>query len=70
MLNVDEFESVFRAADKPRFAYAPPPLGRLLLLADLEGDAQQGGGVTMPASGVCTVGFVEAQYETAVEACL
>ncbi|MAQ15324.1 MAG: hypothetical protein CMN30_11090 [Sandaracinus sp.] len=42
MLNVDEFESVFRAADKPRFAYAPPPLGRLLLLADLEGDALAG----------------------------
>ena len=39
-------------------------------LPDLEGEAQQGGGATMPASGVCTVGFVEAQYETAVEACL
>ena len=39
MLNVDEFESVFRAADKKSFLYAPPSVGRVLLLSDLEGAA-------------------------------
>lgn len=39
MLNVDEFESVFRAADKKQFAFAPPKVSRLLVVADLEGDA-------------------------------
>lgn len=38
MLNVDEFESVFRAADKKTFAYGPPPVARILVVADLEGD--------------------------------
>lgn len=39
MLNVDEFESVFRAADKKTFVYGPPAVERLLLISDLEGDA-------------------------------
>ena len=39
VLNVDEFESVFRAADKAHFTYAPPSLGRVLVISDLEGDA-------------------------------
>jgi len=39
MLNVDEFESVFRAADKQRFVFAPPDVTKLLVVADLEGKA-------------------------------
>ncbi len=39
MLNVDEFESVFRAADKKQFAYAPPDVSQVLVVADLEGEA-------------------------------
>jgi len=39
MLNVDEFESVFRAADKKKFAFAPPDVSRVLVVTDLEGDA-------------------------------
>jgi len=38
MLNVDEFESVFRAADKKTFQLDPRPLERILLVSDLEGD--------------------------------
>ncbi|MEM9073127.1 MAG: hypothetical protein AAGE52_31775 [Myxococcota bacterium] len=37
MLNVDEFESVFRAADKKNFHYLPPNVKRILAIADLEG---------------------------------
>lgn len=42
MLNVDEFESVFRAADKKAFAYAAPRLERLLVVADVADDALEG----------------------------
>ena len=42
MLNVDEFESVFRAADKKAFAHAPPRLERLLVVADVAGDVLEG----------------------------
>jgi nucleotide-binding universal stress UspA family protein len=38
MLNVDEFESVFRAADKKKFVYDPPAVARILVVADLEGE--------------------------------
>lgn len=39
MLQVDEFESAFRSADKARFSYDRPKLTRALILSDLEGDA-------------------------------
>ena len=35
MLNVDEFESVFRAADKKLFRLAPPTISRVLVVHDL-----------------------------------
>lgn len=38
-------------------------------LPDLNGEVTQGDRVVMPASGVCTVGFVEAEYQTPVAAC-
>ncbi|MEM1415471.1 MAG: hypothetical protein AAGH15_11245, partial [Myxococcota bacterium] len=38
MLNVDEFESVFRAAAKQRFRFAPPRVETLLVVTDLEGE--------------------------------
>ncbi len=37
MPNVDQFESVFRAADKPSYAYARPAIQRVLLLSDQTG---------------------------------
>jgi len=40
MLRVDEFESVFRSADKERFTLAPPEVKRVLIVSDLEGDEQ------------------------------
>ena len=36
MLNVDEFESVFRSASKQSFTVAPPDPKRVLVLADIE----------------------------------
>mgnify|MGYP006982481094 CR=1 FL=1 len=33
---IDEFESVFRSADKPLFHLAPPPVRRALVLSDRE----------------------------------
>lgn len=38
MLKVDEFESAFRAADKPMFVLDAPPVGSVLLITDLEGE--------------------------------
>lgn len=38
MLNVDEFESVFRAADKPRFVLEKPTIERVLVVHDLAAD--------------------------------
>jgi hypothetical protein len=38
-------------------------------LPDLGGEVTQGDRVVIPASGVCTVGFVEAEYKTPVAAC-
>lgn len=35
MTNLDQFESVFRAAAKPTFALAPPALSRVMILSDL-----------------------------------
>jgi len=40
MLEVDEFESVFRSADKKPFRLAPPPVSKVLVISDLEGEAQ------------------------------
>lgn len=37
MLNVDEFESAFRAADKVSFRYVPPTVRRVLAIGDLTG---------------------------------
>ena len=37
MSSVDEFESVFNAAAKPVFQHAPPPLGKALVVTDLQG---------------------------------
>lgn len=37
MVNVDEFESAFRAADKKCFQYGPPDIRKVLLLGDLAG---------------------------------
>lgn len=36
MTNIDQFESVFRAADRVVFRYEPPAIGRLMLVTDLE----------------------------------
>ena len=41
MLNVDEFESVFRAAAKERFRFAPPEVATLLVVTDLEGEDEE-----------------------------
>ncbi|MDH5493376.1 MAG: hypothetical protein OEY14_15585 [Myxococcales bacterium] len=41
MLKVDEFESEFRRASKRRFLHCPPRIERVLILSDLEGDAQR-----------------------------
>ncbi|HJK93087.1 MAG TPA: hypothetical protein RMH26_20305 [Polyangiaceae bacterium LLY-WYZ-15_(1-7)] len=38
MLNVDEFESVFRAGYKKSFKFAPPEVGRILVVADVAGE--------------------------------
>lgn len=38
MTNLNTFESVFKAADKPVFAYAPVTLDRVLLVTDLTAD--------------------------------
>ena len=40
MLRVDEFESVFRSADKLRFELDPPEVKRILVVSDLEGEEQ------------------------------
>ena len=41
MLNVDEFESVFRAADKKIFTHTAPSVSEILLISDLEGPELQ-----------------------------
>ncbi len=41
MLNVDEFESVFRAADKKQFHVDPPAIERVLVVSDVEGEEEQ-----------------------------
>ncbi len=40
MINVDEFESAFRAADKRKFSYALPPVERVLVISDLSGEEE------------------------------
>lgn len=40
MLRVDEFESVFRSADKEQFELALPKVEKVLVVSDLESDAQ------------------------------
>jgi len=34
---IDEFESIFRSADKPIFHFAPPKVEKILLMSDLSG---------------------------------
>jgi nucleotide-binding universal stress UspA family protein len=41
MLRVDEFESLFRSADKKQFELLPPAVKRVLIVSDLEGDEQE-----------------------------
>ena len=39
---IDEFESIFRSADKPVFHFSPPKVEKILLMSDLSGqDAQR-----------------------------
>ncbi len=40
-MKLDEFESVFKAADKKQFSLQEPTLRRLLIVADLEGEELQ-----------------------------
>jgi len=35
--HIDEFESIFRSADKPSFHFAPPRVEKILLMSDLSG---------------------------------
>ncbi len=41
VLNVDEFESVFRSGWKKNFVHVPPSAKRVLVVSDLEADAQE-----------------------------
>lgn len=38
---IDQFESVFRAAQMPQFAYQPPSIEKLLLVTDVDADGAQ-----------------------------
>lgn len=38
---IDEFESIFRSADKPVFHFAPPKVEKILLMSDLSGQEAQ-----------------------------
>ena len=38
---IDEFESIFRSADKPIFHFEPPEVGKILLMSDLSGREAQ-----------------------------
>ena len=38
---IDEFESIFRSADKPTFHFAPPQVEKILLMSDLSGQEAQ-----------------------------
>ncbi|MCA9538683.1 MAG: universal stress protein [Myxococcales bacterium] len=49
MTRIDQFESVFRAAAKPRFQPAPIQLGRVLVVTDL--DASEGAAYTARVRG-------------------
>lgn len=42
MTNIDQFESVFKAADKPQFAQESIAIGKVVVVTDLEGEASQG----------------------------
>ncbi len=38
---IDEFESIFRSADKPVFHFEPPNVRKILLMSDLSGNDAQ-----------------------------
>jgi hypothetical protein len=40
MTQIDQFESVFKAADKPLYHYRPPALTKVLVVSDLADDAE------------------------------
>ena len=41
MTRIDQFESVFRSADKPVFQYDPFVVDSVMVLSDLEGEAAE-----------------------------
>lgn len=60
---IDQFESVFRAAERPRFAYAPPLIERVLVVTD--GGADDGRAFTEAIrTFVAPAGLDGAMFET------
>ena len=41
MTRIDQFESVFKSADKPLFRYEPFSIGSLMVLTDLDDEAAE-----------------------------